>query len=96
MDRCSGLTGGINLHIARTKVSGRRATCRDHKRRNCLKLQALSLVDGFIFNLFDPVEVLCHDMTLFRGSNIANTLLIVSRQFYIYGDPAHVLQAFWK
>jgi len=98
LDSCIAFIDGTNLYIARPKGREQRATYSGHKRRNCVKFQAISLPDGLIFNIFGPVEGRRHDMTLYRRSNIAadleRSLLIGGRQFYIYGDPAYVLRAY--
>jgi len=98
LESCVGFIDGTNIFIARPTGRAQRATYSGHKRRNCVKLQALSLPDGLIFHLFGPEEGRRHDMTLFRHSGIeadlARSLVVGGRQFYIYGDPAYVLRPY--
>jgi len=95
LDKCVGFIDGTNIYIAKPRGLAHRATYSGHKRRNCLKFQALSLPDGLILHMFGPVEGRRHDMTLFRRSEVENrlraSLLIAGVQYYVYGDPAYVL-----
>lgn len=51
--------------------------------------------DGFIFDLYGPVEGLRHDLTLLRNSGcetiLVGSLTSADRQFYIYRDQAYML-----
>lgn len=96
LSRCVAFIDGTNIYIAKPRGRAQRATYNGHKRRNCLKFQALSLPDGLIFHLFGPEEGRRHYMTLFRHSNIeenlSTSLVIADNQYYIYGDPAYVMR----
>ncbi|PXF46694.1 hypothetical protein BWQ96_03520 [Gracilariopsis chorda] len=98
LDKCVGFMDGTNLYISRPKGSAQHATYIGHKRRNCLKFQALSTPDGLIFHIFGPVEGRRHDMMVYRHSNIdeelSTTLCIYGTQYYIYGDPAYVIRPY--
>lgn len=98
LDSAVGFIDGTNLYIARPAGLLQRSTYNGHKRRNCLKMQAVSTPDGLVYHMFGPEEGRRHDMTLFRRSGIeehlASSLLVGGRQFYIYGDPAYVLRPY--
>jgi hypothetical protein len=93
-----GFIDGTSLEIARPKGNAQRATYSGHKRRNCIKFQAISAPDGCILHLFGPMEGRRHDMTLYRESSIDQalqaSLLVDGVQYYIYGDPAYCLRPY--
>lgn len=98
LEDCVGFIDGTNIYIARPKGSGQRATYNGHKRRNAIKMQAITTPDGLMFHVAGPVEGRRHDMTLFRQSGVAGVLqealIIEGRQFFICGDPAYVLRPY--
>jgi DDE superfamily endonuclease len=51
-----GFIDGTAIEIARPRGYGQRATYSGHKRRNCVKFQAISAPDGLILHLFGPIE----------------------------------------
>jgi DDE superfamily endonuclease len=75
-----GFIDGTAIDITRPRGFGQRATYSGHKRRNCLKFQAISAPDGMILHLFGPDEGRRHDMSLYRESlmddNIQNSMVI--------------------
>jgi hypothetical protein len=98
LDNVVGFIDGTALEIARPGGLGQRATYSGHKRRNCVKFQAVSAPDGLILHLFGPVEGRRHDMTLYRESNIDHLLQssmnINGVQYCLYGDPAYCLRPY--
>jgi hypothetical protein len=65
---------GTAIEVARPKGCSQRATYNGHKRRNCIKFQAISAPDGLILHLFGPIEGRRHEMTLYRESHIDDEL----------------------
>jgi DDE superfamily endonuclease len=93
-----GFIDGTAIEIARPSGLSQRATYSGHKRRNCIKFQAISAPDGLILHLFGPMEGRRHDMTLYRASQIdgvlQHSLLINEIQYYLYGDAAYCLRPY--
>lgn len=100
LNNCVGFIDVTNLYIARPKGTMQRATYNGHKRRNCLKMQAISLPDGLIYHLFGPVDGRRHDITVLRRSNleehVQQSLLVDEKQYCLYGDPAYVLREYMQ
>jgi hypothetical protein len=91
-----GFIDGTAIEITRPRGLGQRATYSGHKRRNCLKFQAISAPDGLILHLFGPVEGRRHDMSLYRESLmddiLQNSMVIQGVQYCLYCDPAYCLR----
>jgi hypothetical protein len=98
LDSIVGFIDGTAIEIARPSGARQRATYSGHKRRNCLKFQAVSAPDGLILHLFGPMEGRRHDMFMYNTSGIdqvlQNSLLISGRQYYLYGDVAYTLRPY--
>ena len=98
LDNVVGFIDGTAVEIARPSGLGQRATYSGHKRRNCVKFQAVSTPDGLILHIFGPVEGRRHDMSLYRESNIDSLLQdsmnINGIQYCLYGDPAYFLRPY--
>jgi nuclease HARBI1 len=98
LPRTIGFIDGTTLTIARPSGMRQRATYSGHKRRNCLKFQAVAAPDGLLLGLYGPTEGRRHDMSMYSESGIdtmlANSLLIQNQQYYIYGDSAYALRPY--
>jgi nuclease HARBI1 len=93
-----GFIDGAAIDITSPSGARQRATYSGHKRRNCLKFQAVSAPDGLILHLFGPIEGRRHDMFMYSTSRIdqilQNSLLISGRQYYLYGNVAYTLRPY--
>jgi DDE superfamily endonuclease len=80
LSRAVAFIDGTSLKIARPSGLPQRATYGGHKRKNCLKFQAIAAPDDLLLNLYGSVEGRSHDMTLYLESKIDhhlyNSLLI--------------------
>ena len=98
LDSCVVFIDATNIYISRLKGSMQRETYNGHKRRNCIKFQAMTLPDGLIFNVFGPIEGRRHDIILFCNSeleqSLQQSLMVHGRQFYVYADSAYVLRPY--
>ena len=98
LDSCIGFVDGTNIFIARPAGEMQREAYNGHKKRHCVKFQALTLPDGLILHMYGPMEGCRHDLTMFRHSNLGGHLnehmLISGRQFYVYADSAYQLQPY--
>jgi hypothetical protein len=52
LDNVAGFIDGTAVEIARPGGLGQRATYSGHKRRNCVKFQAITAPDGLILHIF--------------------------------------------
>jgi nuclease HARBI1 len=98
LPRTIGFIDGTSFTIARPSGIRQRAIYSGHKRKNCLKFQAIAASDGLLLNLFGPMEGRGHDMTLSSTSGIDNilagSLVVHEKQHYIYGDSAYTLRPY--
>jgi DDE superfamily endonuclease len=98
LDSVVGFIDGTAVAISRPSGTRQRATYSGHKRKNCLKFQAISAPDGLVLHLFGPMEGRRYDMFLYNASGIdqvlQTTLSISGRQYYIYGDVAYTLRPY--
>jgi hypothetical protein len=98
LPRTIGFIDGTTLTIARPSGLRQRATYSGHKRRNCLKFQAVAAPDGLLLSLHGPMEGRRHDMTMYTESGIdamlASSLFIQNQQYYLYGDSAYALRPY--
>jgi DDE superfamily endonuclease len=96
LDSVVGFIDGTAIEIARPGGARQRATYIGHKRRNCLKFQAVSAPGGLILHLFGTMEGRGHDTFRYNASGIdqilQTSLLISGRQYYLYGDVAYTLR----
>lgn len=99
LDTCVGFIRATNIFNARSQKPLQRATYSGHKKKNALKIEAISLTNCLISSLEGPVEARRHDITLYRISGIEAYLMegltINDAQYYLYGDPSYSLRAFW-
>lgn len=93
-----GFIDGTNINIERPTGVAQRATYSGHKRKNCIKFQAISLPDSIIMHMYGPAEGRRHDITLFRRSGVEEdlrrALLVNEVQYYLYGYPEYVLRPY--
>jgi hypothetical protein len=93
-----GFIDGTAVEIARPGGMGQRATYSGHKRRNCVKFQAVSAPDGLILHLYGPIEGRRNDMMLYRESQIDEVMQsssnILGVQYCLYDDPAYCLRLY--
>lgn len=66
-----------------------------HKSFQCLIYQKVTTPDGISFHMYGQEAGRHHDLTFYRESRmdtiLKQTLNIVGKQYYIYGDPAYIL-----
>lgn len=94
LDTCVGLIDRISIFVARPKGMVEWSKYNGHKRRNGIKMQAVSTPDGLIFHLYIPVEGRRHNLTVFRNSGLepvrSQHLMIKGSHNFIYRDPAYI------